>query len=277
MHEAGLPDVRSNSSSPLFAPEADAVTLAGALMRYRGACASPSREEDTVVACSTRNDVHDGPMSTTRNLAVVLAIITVAGCSNTVSSLTYHSPPSVQAAIVPAVSGVGSVDQRKEAPHRIATIMGGFGNPLKTLDTTKPVKDEVAEAFMAGLRARHLSDTAAPYRLILTIRKFDADMIMGSTARIDLTAAVMDRTGHNVFDQTVVDSASDFAFFKTGMFADINDLQRLCQVVLDRTVDKVLDNPAFRQALGPATNRAVSGRRVDDSHFAALSTKPRPL
>lgn len=160
--------------------------------------------------------------------------------SNTVSSQTYNPPAVIQAAATPKIAAVLSFRQRKEAPNRIATIMGGYGNRLKTLDTAQPVKDEVADAFMKGLRARGLkSGGGEPLRLALTNRKFDADMIMGSTARIDRTASVMDST-------------SAFALFKTGVFADIADLQRRCQVVLDRTVDNVLDASAFRAALGPA-------------------------
>lgn len=183
-----------------------------------------------------------------------VALLGATACTtNTVASLTYDPPPAIQMAAVPKFAAVLSIDRRKEAPNRIATIMGGYGNPLKTLDTAKPVKDEVADAFVKGLRARGLMAGAnGPLRLALTIRKFDADMIMGSTARIDLTASVVDSTGRALFEQTVVDSVSDFAFFKTGIFADIADLQRMCQVVLDRTVDQVLDNPAFRAALGPA-------------------------
>ena len=186
-------------------------------------------------------------------VVAVLAFLAQAACSNTVASLTYDPPTPVQMAAVPRISAVVAVDQRKEAPNRIATIMGGFGNPLKTLDTAKPVKDEVADAFTAGLRVRGLLGGAnGPFLLSLTVRKFDADMIMGRTARIDLTASVLDSAGRRVFEQVVTDSTSDFKFFQTGVFAEISDLQGMCQVVLDRTVDKVLDNPAFRAALAPA-------------------------
>ena len=191
-------------------------------------------------------------MNATRNVAL-LALLATAACSNTVSKLTYNPPASMQPAVIPAIASVEAVDQRKEAPSRLATIMGGYGNPLKTLDTAKPVKDEVADAFSSGLRARNLSGMEAPYRLVLTIRKFDADMIMGSTARMDLTASVTDSQGRSVFEQNVQDSTSDFAFFKTGVFADIADMQRMCQVVLDRSVDKVLDSSAFRSAIAPST------------------------
>jgi len=130
--------------------------------------------------------------------------------------------------------------------------MGGFGNPLKTLDTAKPVKDEVADAFTAGLRARGMLDPSdqAPFRIDLLVRKFDADMIIGRTARIDLMMTVIDRGGVVVYQDSVVDSESDMKFMQTGVLADIGDLRILAQTVLDRAVNKLLDNPNFRAALG---------------------------
>jgi hypothetical protein len=39
-------------------------------------------------------------------------------------------------------------------------------------------------------------------------------------------------------------------FFQTGVFASIDDLRALSQTVLDRTVDRLLDDPSFRSAVG---------------------------
>jgi len=149
---------------------------------------------------------------------------------------------------------VTATDQRKEEPTRLATIMGGFGNPLKTLDTAKPVKDEVATAFAAGLRARGLlaPSDQAPYRIELLVRKFDADMIIGRTARIDLGLSVLDTSGRTVYQDSATDSESETKFFETGVFADIADLQKMCEIVLNRTVDRMLDKPAFRAAIQSA-------------------------
>jgi len=33
------------------------------------------------------------------------------------------------------------------------------------------------------------------------------------------------------------------------VFADIADLQKLCEIVLNRTVDRMLDKPEFRTAI----------------------------
>jgi uncharacterized lipoprotein YajG len=183
-------------------------------------------------------------------VAMMLAF-TLSACSNTVSDLTYTPQVAVQPAAVPAIASVTAIDQRKEDPTRLATIMGGFGNPLKTLDTAKPVKDEIAAAFTSGLKARGLlaPGAQAPYRIELVVRKFDADMLIGRTARIDLSLSVLDSSGRAVYQDSASGSESETKFFETGVFADIADLQKLCEIVLNRTVDRMLDNSSFRAAV----------------------------
>jgi hypothetical protein len=179
----------------------------------------------------------------------ILALAMLLGaCSNTISPLHYKPITLAQRASAPTITNVIATDQRSEAPKRLATIMGGFGNPLKTLDTAKPVKDEVTDAFTEGLRVRGLLAEAGPARLHieLTIRKFDADMIIGRTARIDLTMSLVDQAGVVVFRDSAIDKESDMKFFETGIFADIGDLRILSETVLSRTIDRMLDNPAFR-------------------------------
>jgi uncharacterized lipoprotein YajG len=187
-----------------------------------------------------------------KSLLIVALSLGLGACSNTVASLHYTPDNPVRAASAPSIAAITATDQRKEAPARLATIMGGFGNPLKTLDTAKPVKDEVADAFTQGLSVRGLlaPNGQAPYRLALTVRKFDADMIIGRTARTDLTMIALDRSDHTVFTDSVSDSQSDMKFFDTGVFADINDLRDLSQTVLNRTIDRMLDNPGFRASVG---------------------------
>jgi hypothetical protein len=192
---------------------------------------------------------HVSSLLTNTVLTIALALL-LAACG-TGGSLKYTPPGQVQTAATPSIGVVTAVDQRKEAPNRLATIMGSFGNPLKWLDTAKPVKDEVADAFTEGLRARGLlrAEGQAPFQLTLVIRKFDADMIVGRTARIDMTMTVLDQAGRSVFEDTTVDSESDTKFFQTGVFADIEDLRALSITVLNRSVNRLLDNPAFRAAI----------------------------
>jgi hypothetical protein len=185
-----------------------------------------------------------------RHVAALGFLLALTGC-NTVTSLSYRPSVPILRTATPVIASVAATDQRREAPTRLATIMGGFGNPLKTLDTAKPVKDEVAVAFVAGLRVRGLLalEGGAPYRITLVIRKFDADMIMGRTARIDITMAVVNLQGVSVYEQGIADQLDDFKFFQTGVMADIGDLQLLSETLLGRTVDRLLDDPAFRLAI----------------------------
>ena len=186
-----------------------------------------------------------------RFIAAAFALALCGCTSNSVSSLHYTAGGAVQAVSVATVGGVTATDQRKEAPNRIATIMGGYGNPLKTLDTTKPVKDELADAFVEGLRARGMlaANDQAPFHLALTLRRFDSDQYIGRGARIDLTMAVIDKTGRTIFEDAAKDEESESAFAESGIFGKIEALQHLCEVVMDRSVDKLLDSPRFRAAI----------------------------
>jgi len=186
-----------------------------------------------------------------RYLGVAFALA-LGGCTeNTVSSLHYAPTISVQAATAATVGSVTATDQRKEAANRLATIMGGYGNPLKTLDTTKPVKDEVADAFTEGLRARGLlaPGAEAPFRLVLVVHRFDSDQYMGRGARIDIGMSVIDQSGRTVFEDSNKNEVSEAEFFEAGIFGNIKELQRLSETVLARAIDQLLDKPAFRAAI----------------------------
>jgi uncharacterized lipoprotein YajG len=194
-------------------------------------------------------------------VCLLLSALVLGACSDTTSTLRYTAPANLAKAAAPAIAGVAAIDRRKEEAHRLATIMGGFGNPLKTLDMASPVKDVVAAEFVDGLRARGLLEPggSGPYRIELLIRKFDADMIMGSTARIDLDMSVIDTaTSKVVYKDSAKNERSDSHFFAVGVFASMDELQKLAQTVLDATVDEMLDKPAFRAAI--AHRRRVEGR-----------------
>lgn len=185
----------------------------------------------------------------TPSLLLVLAL-GLGACSNTVNDLTYRPQVALQAVGPATVASVRATDERKEDPTRLATILGGFGNPLKTLDTSKPVKDEVADAFVAGLRARGIlaANESSPYRLAIVVHRFDSDMYMGRGARIDLTMSVVNQAGQTVYSDNAVDKLEDFKA-AMGVFADIDDLRQMCETLLDRTVDQMLDKPEFRAAV----------------------------
>src|SRR3954447_14268972 len=87
---------------------------------------------------------------------IAMAGFMISGCSTTPVSLSYNPAlaPAKPAAAMPVVEVNSVVDQRENTSNRIGAIRGGFGNPLKKLETPAPVKDVVRDAFVEGLRAR---------------------------------------------------------------------------------------------------------------------------
>lgn len=95
-----------------------------------------------------------------RHLPILVLAFALSACGNMVATLHYVPTTAVQAVSIPSIGSVTAINQRKEAPTRLATIMGGFGNPLKTLGTANSVKDQVADAFLEGLHMRNCSHRA---------------------------------------------------------------------------------------------------------------------
>lgn len=90
---------------------------------------------------------------------MIAPLCLLAACSTT-GTLSYI--PSGDPAPGPrnSVSTVTVADHRDEKPNRVATIRGGYGNPLKVLDTPVPVSDVVASVFNAALARRQMDLTA---------------------------------------------------------------------------------------------------------------------
>ena len=176
-------------------------------------------------------------------LAIVL--LSLVACSST-SSLDYT--PTVSVAPGPlAVSAVTASDMRNEKPNRLATVRGGYGNPVYVRDTARPVADEIAAVFTKALQARGMLTMPgqAPYRVQLIVRDLHGNQYVTRNAYIDMDLIVADRSGRTIYRDTVKNRSSEFTLF--GM--DVEDLQRLVQVLLNSTVDRMLDNPNFRAAL----------------------------
>ena len=116
-----------------------------------------------------------------------------AACSTTAASLTYVPPGGIVAASAPRVASVTVTDMRDEHdPHYIGAIRGGYGNPLKTLTSTQPVKDEVTAGFTAALQARGLYGQGGPDTIAVTLKQLSANWYER-------------REGHTVFDMTLSD------------------------------------------------------------------------
>jgi hypothetical protein len=191
-----------------------------------------------------------------RLLAVVVALIWLAGCGTTPVTVNYRPEPTVKpfSASLGRISAAAFVDDRGEPPKWLGAIRGGFGNPLKVLETDEPVASLVQKAFAEGLRARRRSSADATNALEIrgNIKKLDCSQIVRREAHGIIEVAVVEAgTGRERFRRTytadVVDASVES--MSMGAFGNVEDLRRMAEQAVQQLVDKALDDPALRDAL----------------------------
>ena len=87
-----------------------------------------------------------------RILIAVLLTGALSACSTTNVGLNYTAPPTVSRAAANAQPvTVGTfIDQRNEKPNWLGVIRGGFGNHVKTLESSQPAVELVQTASGVG-------------------------------------------------------------------------------------------------------------------------------
>lgn len=143
-------------------------------------------------------------------------------------------------------------DYRKHDPNWLGAIRGGFGNPLKTLETPKPVKEVVRDAFQDALKQRGLLASAddAKYRLNVDVLQYDCNQFVRKEAHIKLDVKVIDLANNQqVFsDHVAVDNVEgSLLSVKTGIFASTEELRILAEKTLAQAVNDVFNNPDFNR------------------------------
>jgi len=94
-----------------------------------------------------------------RFFITALIVVSLAGCSTTSVGLKYSPPATLTRAsssAQPVIVG-NFLDQRDVPANWLGAIRGGFGNPLKYLESDRPVAEIVKIAFIDGLQARGIT------------------------------------------------------------------------------------------------------------------------
>jgi hypothetical protein len=143
----------------------------------------------------------------------------------------------------------------REDPTWIGTIRGGYGNPLKALHATEPVDQVIGKAFAAALAVRGLNaplGASSPYVTAITIYQFDANQYVRREATADFSVVVTERTtGREVWRNRekvyIVDGS--ILSLSVGVFASVDDLERVALRAMNEAIDKLLDKPELREAI----------------------------
>lgn len=193
--------------------------------------------------------------------AVIPLLLVVSACGATQAPISYAPTVTIQPLVParPVLHVVPNVTNQRstgrEDPTWIGTIRGGYGNPVKALHSKEPVDQVVGHAFEAGLAVRGLNAPIAgnaPYTLAITIHQFDANQYVRREATADFSVVVTERrTGREVWRNRekvyIVDGS--ILSLATGVFASVDDLERVAKRAMNEAVDKLLDNPALRSAI----------------------------
>ncbi len=180
-----------------------------------------------------------------------LLLLFLGGCT-TVVTMPYD-PTGPVATSGPRRLALGNViDDRHEDSHRLGSIRGGFGNPLKNLTTEVPVKDVVREAFAKALSARNLLATKPDYEMQVTVTRLDCSRLVRLQAHAAFALSVSERaSGRQVYaDSVKIDNVSGSKLaLDNGIFASTDELRLLALRTMDEAIDRVLDNPNLATAL----------------------------
>lgn len=201
----------------------------------------------------------------------LVACCAVAGCTTSQVELPYAGKGTSETTPQQAVVNVGVfTDQRKHAANWLGAIRGGYGNPLKTLETPIPVSQVVRNAFVDGLAARGLLSKKddAPLTLFGVVEQFDCNQVGRREAHARIRVTVVDnRQAEQLFSQTFSRDTvtGSMITLDAGVFASVDDLRQVAATTLNEVVDEALDSPQFLRAVREATSQSPA---------APLSTAP---
>ncbi|WP_170296008.1 hypothetical protein [Azospirillum brasilense] len=183
-------------------------------------------------------------------LCALMAASLLGACSTHQVPMTY-SPAAVQRPPLakPNVEVLTVTDARKYTGKHLGAIRGGYGNALKTIEASGPVKDVVHKAFEDALNARGLlaSTNGGSYGLDITVEKLDCSQLVRKEAHARFRVAVLDKsTGQPVYSKVVQDDREGAGNpFITGVFGSVEELSKLTNDSMQAAIDQALDNPAF--------------------------------
>ena len=195
--------------------------------------------------------------------SIVIAVTGAVGCA-AITRVSLDDAPPITAPITaqsrPLVAVGSFVDGRGKATNWVGVIRGGYGNPLKSLESVEPVRDVVAKAFANGLRARGiLADKGgAPYILSGVVRRLDANQYIRQEANAELQIVLTEASsGRELYSQTYRNANVEGSLiarwllptFDTGILGSVEKLRALTAKTLREAVGAALDDPAFHAVI----------------------------
>lgn len=187
-----------------------------------------------------------------RLFIVLLMVVSLAACSSTYSgSLKYLSPATLSKASSSAQNvTVGTfLDQRSVPPNWLGAIRGRVGQPLKNLESDRPIAELVKIAFTDGMRARGIAidGSSGLFQISGVIKKLECNQLVRREANVEIEITILDKQGLQRFVRSYTASNSEEG--SPHWRASPDDLRTTLEKTLSEVIDKALDDSALRAAM----------------------------
>lgn len=190
-----------------------------------------------------------------KQLIVVLCLAILTGCSTTSVGLKYGASagdkPGKYEVQVSPVSVGAFTDKRHDSPTWLGAVRGGFGNPLKNLESSEPVSTLIQTAYIDALKAKGVTiNESAPLQISGTVLDLNCTQMAHREATAMIEVAVTEkstgkiRLAQKYSAKNINDSGSS-----RGVFASVEDLRLILEKTMREAIDKTLADPAFIAAL----------------------------
>jgi YajG family uncharacterized lipoprotein/putative oligomerization/nucleic acid binding protein len=219
------------------------------------------------VWCNTRlsvNSVFQTELDMMKSpLLSIFVLLSICGCSTHMTKIEYEGTGNSSASNQPTINSVIVTDQRGTESNWLGAIRGGYGNVLKTLKTEESTDIMVDKIFTDALSISGIlyDSKDAPYKLQIVITKFDCSYYFNREAHAHVEASLIDnRSSQPKFSKAYKTDKTEGGV-GAGVFGDVDTLRNLAETAMNETVDKMLNDPEFIQALEPE-NTVEAGDRL---------------
>lgn len=193
----------------------------------------------------------------------LLVSLVLTGCSTHMSKVEYKGTGSRFSESQDKVDQVVVTDQRGTDSNWLGAIRGGYGNRLKTLRTEESTDIIVHKIYTDALaKSGILTDSKeAPYKLQVVITKFDCSYYFNREAHAYVEVSLIENASSKpVFSKSYKTDETESGV-GAGIFGDVDTLRVLSEGTMNKTVDKMLVDPEFNDAL--AIEVGESGSSID--------------
>jgi len=190
-----------------------------------------------------------GSVGPWRFLWLAPVLVSLSGCSTHRVGLSYRPDEPAGPPVGSPVFAIAEVvDRREKRPIELGVVRGGYGNVLKRLHTSEPVRDLVQRAFEDALRARGLLAPGGEILVLLriSVARLDCNYFMNreAHARFDLEARDA-KTGKLLwergYEQDLVESG-----IGAGIFANVDHLRGMAEKAMIQAIDEAVSDSQLR-------------------------------